>query len=73
MKLLTILKKYPFIKIIKNKTNLGVGISRNKALKRASGEFLIFLDSDDELFDNSLTGLSRAIKKKKCRFNCFET
>ena len=58
-------KKYPFVKIIKNKTNLGVGISRNKALKKANGEFLIFLDSDDELFDNSLTKLSSVIKNKK--------
>ena len=35
--------------IIKNKSNLGVGESRNIGLKRASGEYIHFLDPDDWL------------------------
>ena len=35
------------IKYIKNETNCGAAISRNKALKKANGEWIAFLDSDD--------------------------
>jgi len=35
------------IKIIVNQENLGVGESRNKALKIANGKFIAFLDADD--------------------------
>ena len=37
------------IKIVKNKKNLGVSISRNKGIKKSSGKYIIFLDSDDVL------------------------
>ena len=35
------------IKIIKNKNNLGAGLSRNKAIEFAKGEYIAFLDGDD--------------------------
>ena len=35
------------IKIIKNKSNLGAGISRNIGIKYAKGEIISFLDADD--------------------------
>lgn len=35
------------IQLIKNSTNQGTYISRNKGIKRASGNFIAFLDSDD--------------------------
>jgi len=57
-------KKYSFVKLINHKKNLGVGPSRNKAIKVSTGEYLVFLDSDDNLYSNSLNGLEKFIKKK---------
>ena len=52
------------IKLIKNEKNLGAGQSRNLGLKYASGRYIIFLDSDDYLLENSLNSLEKNIKKK---------
>ena len=35
--------------------NQGQSVARNNALKRAVGEYVLFLDSDDLLIDNTLT------------------
>ena len=45
------------IKIIENKKNLGVSVSRNKGIKKAVGKYIIFLDSDDILLPRSLEKL----------------
>lgn len=42
------------IKIIKNKENLGTFLSRNEGIKIANGEYIIFLDGDDYLENESL-------------------
>ena len=44
-----ILSSYPTIKVIKNVQNLGQGLSRNKGLDIATGEYVTFVDSDDYL------------------------
>ena len=54
-------KQYPEVKVINNEKNLGVGISRNKGVKFAHGKYIIFLDSDDELFPKSLEYLEKNI------------
>ena len=40
-------KEDPRIRIIENPENLGPGISRNKGIKEAQGEYLSFVDADD--------------------------
>lgn len=40
-------KKDSRIKVIRNETNLGAAISRNRAIDIAKGEYITFLDSDD--------------------------
>lgn len=42
-------KKLKNFKILKNKKNLGPGLSRLKGAKSAIGEYLIFLDIDDKI------------------------
>jgi glycosyltransferase involved in cell wall biosynthesis len=48
-----ILKDYPQrkeqVKIIKHESNKGVSAARNTALRNSSGEFTIFVDSDDDM------------------------
>lgn len=40
---------YPKIKIIHSKRNFGAGVARQKALDKATGDFVCFLDADDLL------------------------
>ena len=54
-------KKYKFIKLFNNKKNLGVGFSRNLGIKKARGKYIVFLDSDDALLENSLNNLEKFI------------
>lgn len=43
--------------------NAGLATTRNRGIDHASGEFLIFLDADDELCENALSLLRREFKK----------
>lgn len=45
------------VQIIKNETNLHAGPSRNRGLQCAKGEYILFLDADDWLAENSLEPL----------------
>ena len=60
-----ILKHHPrreHIRLITNPQNMGVSGSRNIILDEARGEFLFFMDSDDVLFDNSISILMQSIQ-----------
>ncbi|MFQ9126973.1 MAG: glycosyltransferase [Butyricicoccaceae bacterium] len=37
------------IKLIRNTENIGVGLSRKKAIEQTTGEYIMFLDGDDYL------------------------
>lgn len=51
------------INYIKNKTNLGPGVSRNKGLENSKGEYVVFLDSDDYWDENFLNMMVSSIEK----------
>ena len=43
----------PQIKIINNEVNIGLGAGRNTCMKEAKGEFIIYLDGDDTLYEKN--------------------
>lgn len=59
------MSKYPDknLKFIKNEKNKGVGFTRNVGLKQCSGEYILFLDADDEIFDKDLLSKAQNILK----------
>jgi teichuronic acid biosynthesis glycosyltransferase TuaG len=56
------------IRVINNKNNLGPGLSRNVGIKKSNGEFLAFIDADDEWRRNKLNSQVHFMKKKKILF-----
>ncbi|MEO6915225.1 MAG: glycosyltransferase family 2 protein, partial [Chitinophagaceae bacterium] len=54
--------KYLFIRAIYNPINQGVNYSRNRGIEMASKEFILFLDSDDELMPASLMKVKQTLE-----------
>ena len=50
------------IKYIKNKDNVGAGVSRQKGIDIATGEFIAFLDADDFITPNLYMEVTKNIK-----------
>jgi len=50
-------EKYPKVKVIREKQNLGFGRGNNVGVKQAKGEYLFFFNSDAYLTDTSLSKL----------------
>ena len=53
------ISKYPY-KVI-NQENQGLSMARNNGVKEASGEYLIFLDSDDYIEKNLLKEINNSL------------
>jgi glycosyltransferase involved in cell wall biosynthesis len=60
------------IKLVKNKTNQGVAISRNKGIEFAKGDFIAFLDADDLWKPEKLSKQIAFMKAKNCDV-CFSS
>ena len=55
-------KKYNFIKLIEYKKNRGVNFARNRAIERATGDFIIILDSDDYFLKDAIKTISNYLQ-----------
>ncbi len=57
--------KYNNIKFLENKSNMGAGYSRNRALKEATYEYISFIDSDDYIENDFYKEMIGTLKKGK--------
>lgn len=71
-------KKYESLHIINNKENLGFSKANNIAVRRATGKFILFLNPDVILQENTLKGMYDFMKKTPragaatCRVNLLD-
>jgi len=63
------IKKIPKYKIIVNKKNIGAGLSRNKGVHFAKGDYIAFCDADDLWHKNKLKIQILYMKKNKINFS----
>lgn len=67
-------KNYKNLIIIDHKTNKGIGFSRNEGIKKATGEVISFVDSDDFINNNMIEIMVNKMSEDKsdlaiCDFN----
>jgi GT2 family glycosyltransferase len=56
-------KNFPEIKLIKNSENRGVAPARNQGIKETNGKYILILDADMELIENSVKKLFDFMEK----------
>ena len=59
----TLLEGYPQVKVI-HQENHGMATARNRGIDKAKGEYILFVDSDDELMPHALSNLAPQINGK---------
>lgn len=64
-------QRYPSIKVIEQE-NGGLSAARNTGIKTATGDYLLFVDSDDELDDDALEVLEQCVDKSTYEIVFFE-
>lgn len=56
------------VRIISNKRNLGTYHSRRRGVEAAKGDYVVFLDPDDELSNNAISEMGRIVIKDEIDF-----
>lgn len=51
-------------KLLKNKENIGAGLTRNKGISEATSEYIFFLDPDDYIENNTLELINNIIERE---------
>ncbi len=59
-------KKYPFVRLIESKENVGFCVSNNRMVEKARGENILLLNNDAVLFDDALETLYDHSLKDGC-------
>ena len=54
--------RFKDIKIIYNKENMGLGLTRNIGIKESTGDYIMFIDADDLLVENGIYNLKKILK-----------
>lgn len=57
-------KKFPRVKLIRNKRNLGFAAANNQGIKKAQGLFILLLNSDTIILDNAIRKTVEFMKRK---------
>lgn len=63
--------EHPEIEIFQNSKNIGVGLTRNVGLKKATGEYVYFLDGDDWIEPNAHCEMLKLISSDRPDFGIF--
>lgn len=58
-------KEYPLVKVIRNKTNLGLNTAKNLGQKHSKGEYILFLDSDTYVHKKMLSAMLKLAESSK--------
>lgn len=64
-KCLSLAEKYPQVKAFQNEKNSGVSRTRNHAIERATGEYLLFVDSDDYVAEDYVPAFLSLVEQGK--------
>lgn len=54
------------LKVLKNEKNIGLGRTRERGIRHASGEYLMFIDSDDYIREDFVQSYVEEMEKYRC-------
>lgn len=67
------LKKYPYIKYIKHRENKNGSVARNSGFRASTGDYIMFLDDDDEFFSNKIHAQVEFMEKRSAEWGACYT